>query len=240
MFTTILVIATICAALTFAAGACVGFGLGCLAAWSTVAQLRAELVDAVWQLAHDPLTGLLNRTGLHSVHAAATGQPQPIIVMLLDLDGFKEVNDAYGHGTGDDLLIETADRLARLADANGGSAARLSGDEYAAILPVRDQAITDLADRFTNALAEPVKVDTDTGPVMVAVTASIGIAIVGNTEPLEDTALHQADTAMYHAKNQGGNRHILYTPGMTMPDRQHRRGSRLRDLRHSRRAVGAA
>jgi diguanylate cyclase (GGDEF)-like protein len=230
VFTTLLVIATIVAA-TLGAGAC------CLAARPTINRLRAELADAAWQLTHDPLTGLLNRTGLRTVHTAVatSGQPQPIIVMLIDLDQFKQVNDTHSHDAGDDLLIQTANRLGQLAHTHGGVAARLTGDEFAAILPVRHHPIADIADRFNTALAAPIKVHTDNGPVTVTVTASLGIAIVDSTDPLEDVALHRADTAMFHAKHQGGGRNILYTPGMTMPNRERRRGPRLRDLRRDRR-----
>ncbi|MET8364445.1 GGDEF domain-containing protein [Micromonospora sp. NPDC005194] len=230
MFTTLLVIATIVAAM-------LGVGVGYLATRPTATRLRAELADAAWQLTHDPLTGLLNRTGLRTIHTAiaASGDPQPIILMLIDLDQFKEVNDVHSHDVGDDLLMETADRLGQLADSFGGIVARLSGDEFAAVLPIRHHPIADIADRFTTVIATPVKVQADSGPVAVTVTASVGIAIVASSDQLEDVALHRADTAMYHAKYQGGDRHILYTPGMTMPERGRRRGRRLRDLRRDQR-----
>ncbi|MFI5489219.1 GGDEF domain-containing protein [Micromonospora echinaurantiaca] len=221
-------IATIVAVTLGAAG-------GYLATRPTINRLRAALADAAWQLTHDPLTGLLNRTGLRTVHTAmaASGGPQRIIVMLIDLDQFKEVNDTYGHDAGDDLLMEVADRLGQLADAYGGSVARLSGDEFAAILPIRGHGISRLADLFTTVIAAPVKVQADSGPVTV--TASVGIASVASTDSLGEFALHRADIAMYHAKQQGGDRHVLYAPGMTMPDRKRRRGPRLRDLRRDQR-----
>lgn len=239
MLPTIPVIASIIEAATFGVGTAIGVGLGYLAAWLAAEGLRAELASAAWRLAHDPLTGLLNRAGLRAVHAvvAASGRPQPIIAMLIDLDQFKEINDTYGHDSGDDLLMEVADRIAQVADAHGGAAARLSGDEYAAILPVRHHGITDLADRLNATIAEPIEIDTDNGPIAVRVTASVGIAIVASTDPLEDIALHRADTAMYHAKRQGGNQHVHYTSGMAMPPREQRRGPRLRDQRHDGRGV---
>ena len=225
MFTTLLVIAILVA---FTLGVAVGY----LATRRTVGRLRTELADAAWQLTHDPLTGLLNRIGLRTAHTiAASGPPQPLIVMLLDLDRFKQVNDAHGHDAGDDLLMEVADRLGHLADAAGGTAARLSGDEFAVILPLRHHRLGDLAERFTAAIAAPVTVQADSGPVTVTVTASVGVTIVASTDPLEDVALHRADTAMYQAKHRGGDQHLLYTPGMVMPDRGHRRGPRPRDLR---------
>ncbi|MDG6108804.1 GGDEF domain-containing protein [Dactylosporangium aurantiacum] len=235
MFITILVIATIAAAILS-----IGFGLGRLAARPALNRVYRELADAAWQLAHDPLTGLFNRTGLHAVYSGfAAPEPQPLIVMLLDLDGFKAVNDTYGHDGGDTLLMEVADRISSISEINGGAAARLSGDEFVILLPVGDQQIASLADAFVSAVGRPVQVDTNSGPVATAVTASIGVAVIESTDHLEDVALHRADTAMYHAKHQGGNRHIIYAPGMTMPDRQHRRGARPRDVRHNRPGVTA-
>ncbi|KXK59538.1 hypothetical protein AWW66_23645 [Micromonospora rosaria] len=225
MFTTPLVIASIVAATL---GAAVGY----LATRPTTRRLRTELADAAWHLTHDPLTGLLNRTGLRAIHAvinAATG-PQPIIVMLIDLDDFKEVNDRYGHDAGDDVLMEIGDRITRIIHTHGGIAARLSGDEYAALLPVPHQPVGDIADRTAAAIATPISVQADTRVATITVTASVGIARVASTDALEEVALHRADIAMYHAKHHGGG-HSLYTPGMTMPDRQRRRGPRLRDLR---------
>ena len=229
MFTTVLVIATIVAVILAAVAG--------LAIRPTINRLRAELADAAWQLTHDPLTGLLNRAGLHTIHTAFTeaGGPQPLVVMLIDLDGFKEVNDTWGHDAGDDLLTEIADRLTRVTHTHGGTVARLSGDEFAALLPVRHHPIGDIANLITSVIAAPVKVQADTGLTTVTVTASVGIARVASTEPLQDVALHRADIAMYHAKHHGGGRHVTYTPGMTMPERQHRRGPRLRDLHRDQR-----
>ncbi|MEU1756734.1 GGDEF domain-containing protein [Micromonospora matsumotoense] len=212
-----------------------GTAAGYLATRRTVERLRAELADAAWQLTHDPLTGLLNRIGLRTAHTAvAAGPPRPLIVILLDLDRFKEVNDAHGHDAGDDLLMEVADRLGHLADAAGGTAARLSGDEFAAILPLRHHRLDDLADQITTAIAAPVTVQAANGPVTVTVTASVGMTITASTDRLEDGPLHRADTAMYQAKHHGGDRHLLYTPGMVMPEQGHRRGPRPRDLRRDR------
>lgn len=234
MFTTLLVIATIVAAT-------LGVGIGRLVARPTINRLRAELADAARQLTHDPLTGLLNRTGLHTVHTAIaeSNERQPIIVILIDLDRFKEVNDTYSHHVGDDLLRQTGARLAQLAHTYGGIVARLSGDEFAAILPLRQHGMAEPAQRFTTVIAEPVKVQIGRSPVTVTVTASLGIAIVASTDPLEAVALHRADTAMYHAKHQGGDRHVLYASGMTMPDHERRRGPRPRDLHRDQRRGGA-
>ena len=230
MFTTPLVIATLVATTL---GATIGFGITYLLTRPVIRRLRGELADAAWALTHDPLTGLHNRAGLRTIHTAlaASDEPQPIVIVLVDLDMFKEVNDTHGHDTGDNVLIEISDRLEQLAAICGGNAARLSGDEFAAVLPLRRHPVTDLAELFNTVIAEPVKVHVDSGVVTITVTASLGVAIVSSTDPLADTALHHADTAMYHAKREGGNRHVIYTPGMTMPERKRRRGPRLRDVR---------
>ncbi|HET6484714.1 MAG TPA: GGDEF domain-containing protein, partial [Actinoplanes sp.] len=156
-----------------------------------------------------------------------------IVAVLIDLDLFKEVNDAYGHDAGDDLLKATAVRIARLAALYSGHAARLAGDEFAVIAPLDATRLAHMALLFTNVIAEPVEVRTDDGPALVTVTASLGIAVASSTDLLEGVALHHADMAMYHAKQQGGNQYVLYRAGMTMPTRPPRRGPRLRDQRRT-------
>ncbi|MEV6812580.1 GGDEF domain-containing protein [Micromonospora sp. NPDC051296] len=231
MFTTLAVIATTAVAAVLAAWACyVGVELR---------RLRAALTDAAWQLVHDPLTGLLNRAGLLAAHTTLAETPQPILVALIDLDSFKAVNDTHGHDTGDQLLIEIADRVEEVAALYGGVAARLSGDEYAALLPVRDHDIARIAAVLVAVIAEPARLEADDDIAKVDVTASIGVAVVDSTDAFGDIALHRADVAMYHAKNGGGNQHAAYTPGMTMPTRTPRRGPRPRDFRLSDQGRGA-
>lgn len=155
--------------------------------------------------------------------------------MLIDLDRFKEVNDTHGHDAGDDLLVEIADRLAQVVHTYGGTVARLAGDEFTTILPLRHHPVDDIADRIVSVVAAPVNVQVDGGLATGTVTASVGIATVVSTDPLQDIALHRADIAMYHAKRQGPGRYVVYADGMTMPDRVYRRGPRLRDLRRDQR-----
>lgn len=233
MFTTPLLIATLLAAVL---GAAIGF----LTNRCTVVRLRGELAAAVWQLTHDPLTGLNNRAGLRAVHAAlaASSGTRQLLVVLIDLDRFKHVNDHHGHDTGDELLTITADRIRHLVDLHGGHAARLSGDEFAAILPADNTRLDSMAERLITIIAEPTTMTTDAGPVTLAVTASLGVAVASSTDLLE-AGLHHADLAMFHAKQEGGNRHVRYRSGMTMPSRPQRRGPRLRDQRHRQNGSGA-
>lgn len=227
MFTTRLVIATLVA---ITLGAVIGLLRSRMASRQIIAGLRDDLADKVWQLTHDPLTGLNNRSGLRAIHTAfAASEHRQIVAVLIDLDLFKQVNDAYGHRAGDDLLKATAVRIARLAALYSGHAARLAGDEFAVIAPLDATRLAHMALLFTTVIAEPVEVRTDAGPALVTVTASLGVAVADSTDPLEGVGLHHADLAMYHAKQQGGNQYVLYRAGMTMPARPPRRGPRLRD-----------
>ncbi|MFJ6951713.1 GGDEF domain-containing protein [Micromonospora aurantiaca (nom. illeg.)] len=211
------------------ATAVVAYTLGRLTAWPTIHRLRHQLADTHRSMLHDPLTGMLNRAGLHTAHTALTEQTpaQPITVALIDLDDFKTVNDTHGHDHGDQLLITIGDRITDLAALHGGAAARLAGDEYAVLLPTHAGDPDRIADALATIIAEPIPFGTDEH----FVTASIGLALAEATDPLTDVALHRADVAMYHAKRNGRNRHATYQPGMTMPPAPHRRGPRLRDRR---------
>lgn len=215
------------------ATAVVALALGRLTAWPKIRGLRTQLADATSSMLHDPLTGMLNRAGLQAAHAtlAETAPTQPIIVALIDLDDFKRVNDTHGHDRGDDLLIEVGDRITDIAALHAGAAARLAGDEYAALLPARTDDLDRIADTFATIISQPVALPAANRPATVTVTASVGLALVGISDPFTEVALHRADIAMYHAKRHGRNRHAIYQPGMTMPPAQHRRGPRRRDRR---------
>lgn len=151
-----------------------------------------------YQATHDVLTGLANRAQLDS-HArrrtdGATTSETRDAVLLLDLDGFKAVNDLMGHHVGDQLLMAVADRL-RASVRPIDVVARFGGDEFVVVLaamPARDATVT--AERILQQLALPVTIDGQD----VCVRASLGIAI-GPRHQL-DTLLLQADQAMYTAK----------------------------------------
>ncbi|MGC5332834.1 GGDEF domain-containing protein [Micromonospora sp. DT62] len=213
------------------ATALVAFILGSLTMWPLICRLGDRLTDALWQLEHDPATGLLNRAGLRAAHAslAEAHSAGPIIVVLIDLDDFKSVNDTHGHGRGDDVLVEIGGRIRALVTLLGGTAARLAGDEYAALLPVRTDGLARIADTIVKLCSKPVELTADGEPLAVTVTASVGLALAEATDPFEEAALRRADIAMYHAKHHGRNRHAIYEPGMAMPAPDVRRGPRLRD-----------
>jgi diguanylate cyclase (GGDEF)-like protein len=181
--------------------------------------LREELM---YRALHDSLTGLGNRALLHERLEAVTGRHG---LVLLDLDGFKDVNDAYGHPTGDALLVDVAQRLR--AAVTGGVLVRLGGDEFAVLLEQADPAgIRTVADALVEALREPfVSGDRET-----ELTASVGMLLADG--PLaQGEALRRADLALYAAKEAGKNRVQVYTPALAA-DRD-RRTRMIVDLRRA-------
>ena len=150
---------------------------------------------------HDALTGLPNRVLLHQVtdEALSTATGSPCALLLLDLDGFKDINDTLGHAVGDIVLQAVATRL---SDAVGstGLLARLGGDEFATLLQDATwPSAVALAKTVLGAFAQPFTV----GDVGIPLTASVGIAL--SPAPDDDTSslLRRADVAMYRAKSSG-------------------------------------
>jgi diguanylate cyclase (GGDEF)-like protein len=146
------------------------------------------------QATHDPLTGLPNRALLeHRLDAAAADDR--IAILLLDLDGFKQVNDVHGHHAGDQVLITVAERLTAVV-GEAGMAARLGGDEFAVLLPGADESTAGkLTAWIEAAVAEPI---TLAGGAEVGVGTSVGVA-AGVREDAE-RILRDADAAMYRSK----------------------------------------
>ncbi len=164
-------------------------------------QREAEL--EITRLAHhDALTGLANRAMLwrrlrESVEGGSL--PAGTALLFLDLDGFKAVNDDFGHQAGDALLQQVAERLRR-AMPPAGLAARFGGDEFALLLPgAAGELAVSLAEGLLIELARPYAIE---GQRPRHVTASIGIAFADVTTT-PDAMLHQADCALYAAKGAG-------------------------------------
>ncbi|HZF68471.1 MAG TPA: EAL domain-containing protein [Gemmatirosa sp.] len=181
-----------------------------------------------YQAHHDALTGLANRLQFHECLAQALARaveagrsPDHVAVLLLDLDGFKHVNDSLGHAAGDALLVEVAQRL-RHATRGSDVVARLGGDEFAVLLDrVRsDVEATVVAERIQRALRAPFAVH---GTVAVVGT-SIGVARGAGADPAGaagdadveavDALLRNADLALYAAKARGKGQHALFAPEM--------------------------
>jgi diguanylate cyclase (GGDEF)-like protein len=165
---------------------------------------------------HDALTGLPNRTlildRVEQMLARSTRSQTPVAALFIDLDNFKSINDTLGHGVGDELLRAVAARLdsaIRGADALG----RLGGDEFVVISEELSLAVGPelIAERLLDALKQPFKLGADK-ETRVTVTASIGIAAGDHTSAEE--LLRNADIAMYRAKWDGKNRHVVFETDM--------------------------
>ena len=166
------------------------------------------------QASHDSLTGLPNRTllrrRLERALAALETPDQSVTMLMLDLDGFKEVNDTFGHSTGDQVLVQVAQRVVASV-RDGDTVARLGGDEFAVVLaPGTTEEVAFVARRVLTALELPLTLHAST----VSVAASIGIASAGLGETV-DELLRNADLAMYAAKSAGGNGFAHFKPFMS-------------------------
>jgi diguanylate cyclase (GGDEF)-like protein len=164
---------------------------------NSVQALQEALAGATHQARHDSLTGLPNRACFYE-RAEAALAAGPTAVVLLDLDRFKDVNDALGHRYGDRLLCHVGERIAHeLRDDD--TLARLGGDEFCVLLPgVDDPAVAAaVAERVTASLHEPFEVD----GMALAVGASAGVAVAPTHGDTVDLLLQRADVAMYTAKS---------------------------------------
>lgn len=160
-------------------------------------RLQADLADLAL---HDPLTGLANRRLYDELLGAELARKQrsglPLAIAFLDLDGFKDVNDTYGHDAGDFVLCETARRLhstVRRADL----VARLGGDEFVIVFEPNDSNSNDLIARIDHALSAAIEI---TPTVAVNCPASIGIGDTRTVGYDPDELLAAADDAMYEMK----------------------------------------
>ena len=186
--------------------------------WVLTARDMTERHTLQEQLAHqsfhDALTGLANRQLFSDrlAHALSrqASRPEPLTVLLCDLDDFKHVNDSRGHGTGDQILVEAGKRILR-ALRPGDTAARLGGDEFAILIEGGDIAeASTVAGRIQHLLSEPFYVD----GTSVVVRASIGVAeAVAGTTTAEEV-LRNADVAMYWAKDRGKSTVAVYESGL--------------------------
>lgn len=160
-----------------------------------------------FEAAHDGLTLLPNRNAslahLHHGLARAERSEQLLAVLFIDLDGFKDVNDQYGHLVGDHALCVTARRL-RESVRDADHVGRLGGDEFLVIAdPVSniDEALS-IAQRVRSAINQPI----ESGDTTFFIDASIGVALTDGRDLTADELLYDADVAVYNAKNLGRGR----------------------------------
>ncbi|MBB4693782.1 putative bifunctional diguanylate cyclase/phosphodiesterase [Paractinoplanes abujensis] len=156
----------------------------------------------------DPLTGLANRTGLEDAIAIAARRGEPGALLLIDLDDFKLINDAYGHAAGDTVLTEFGHQLRSVVRAKD-TCARIGGDEFAVLLP-GDSVPEVVAQRILASVADhPVRLGEDT----VVIHASIGLT---DGQPGDTTKelMRRADLAMYAAKRAGAHSWMRHDPSM--------------------------
>lgn len=176
--------------------------------------LRIKLEDELRrQASHDSLTGLANRSlfadrAQHALERRGRGE---LIVCFFDLDDFKDVNDSYGHGAGDELLRVIGQRLkecVRPAD----TVARFGGDEFALLLEdTQLPGALDVIDRLYASVSTPIRLGNEEE---VVVHLSVGMTMASGRDVTSEELLAEADAAMYAAKSLGKNRYEIFDPSM--------------------------
>ena len=179
------------------------------------AEMRSDLRE-LWDrsranLLHDALTGLPNRVLLlerliQALHRSRHSGRQ-VAILLIDLDGFKEVNDEHGYGTGDELLVIAAQRL-KGELRPGDTLARLSGDEFVVLCEEFDSP--DQAEAVAHRIVEALAVPFAISGLVIPLTASVGISFADHKERDPGRMLQYADVAKRQAKRTGGGRHQAF------------------------------
>lgn len=185
-----------------------------LASQAAIAIENARLYDQVQQLAvTDSLTGLFNRRGFFQIGALEFDRAwrfdRPLAAMMLDVDHFKQINDAHSHAVGDQILMAVADACRhslRTVDVIG----RYGGEEFVVLLPEADTDIATLvAERLRNTVDE---IRLPANGTEVCVTVSIGVAIMSPETPDLNLLIQRADRAQYRAKEAGRNHVVVDAP----------------------------
>ena len=183
-----------------------------VALFTDITMIKAHDLELAHMAHYDTLTRLPNRVLLadrmQQVMAQSQRYEKRMVVVFLDLDGFKTINDLHGHDVGDQLLIAVAVRMKQtLREVD--TIARLGGDEFVALLVdlVEIDACIPLLKRLLAAAAEPVEI----GGIVLQVSASLGVTYYPQEEDIDaDQLLRQADQAMYQAKMSGKNRYHVF------------------------------
>lgn len=156
---------------------------------------------------HDPLTKLANRRAFYEQADQALLQADTLTLVILDLDGFKGINDTYGHQVGDDFLVHLGVLLEAVTPETG-LASRVGGDEfYMYLTDVTEDEVVTFVERLQSKLAErPFRLGRETIPIR----ASIGVSVAPEQGSDLDTLIHKADQAMYQIKQHGKNDYAIY------------------------------
>jgi diguanylate cyclase (GGDEF)-like protein/PAS domain S-box-containing protein len=181
-----------------------------LASVTDITELRESEAHVRWLACHDALTGLSNRTALFSRIDAAVGRAAEnkgkAALYYLDLDGFKKVNDTYGHLVGDELLVQFGQRL-RLTVGPNDVVARIGGDEFAVL--VEDSGDLDL-DGVADAMLALASAPFDVLAAQAFIGTSIGVVPITTDAVSSGETARKADSALYEAK-KSRNRYVIYT-----------------------------
>lgn len=170
--------------------------------------------EELYRLANfDILTGLANRGRFFRHVEAALAQPLAAAVVMIDLDGFKDVNDTLGHAVGDGILREVARRLENYV-GDKGTVAKLGGDEFAILLPeIADrETASEISNAVNAGIATPITIDGQ--EIRIAASCGIALAPLHTQNPLE--LLGDADLALYKAKTNGRGRSFVFEPSLRM------------------------
>jgi diguanylate cyclase (GGDEF)-like protein/PAS domain S-box-containing protein len=184
-----------------------GHALGAVICVDDVTE-RARLYAELERRAEfDVLTECRSRASIMTALDDAMGKG-PLAIVFLDLDGFKDVNDAHGHAMGDKLLVIVGERLRR-AVRTGDLVGRLGGDEFLVVCSKADstEEVIDAAARLADAVSRPVRI----GATRISIRVSVGVTVASDGMTAE-RLIADADTAMYESKRQGAGRPVLYTP----------------------------
>lgn len=169
---------------------------------------------------HDPLTGLPNRALLNDrisqSMALATRHSYSSAILVIDINNFKAINEAYAHSVGDDVLIKTSERMASHIK-KGDTLARLSGDAFVILLnelsadsKIAEKQLFDISERLKSHIMEPIKIDSLT----VEISVSIGMLIYPFDGKRVDRLISRAETAMRHAKSNDDNQAVRFNTDM--------------------------
>lgn len=175
---------------------------------------RKQLEEKIQFLAyHDELTGLANRAKFNAKYEETQGRGEPVALMFLDLDNFKEVNDTYGHEAGDELLKHIAGRLVSLVRAQD-MVCRLGGDEFVILLVnLQEDGVLKVLDRIRSSLAEGYVYR----GMRISISASIGISLSPDGNASLEDMLRLADATMYDVKRGGDSIRMTAEPSTPLP-----------------------